>query len=81
MPLHVPRIEIAADLEAIDPFVQTKDLPARGVAQPYSGIDHGLQNRLQVEFRSTDDSKQIRGGGLLLQQLIAFACEVADRRI
>ena len=57
LPLHVPRIEIAADLEAIDPFVQTKDLPARGVAQPYSGIDHGLQHRLQVEFRSADDSR------------------------
>ena len=37
-------------LEAITPLSQTKDLPARGVAQPYSGIDHGLQNRLQVDF-------------------------------
>jgi hypothetical protein len=75
LPLDVCRIEIAADLETVDPFVQAEDFAACRAAKPYRGIDDGLQDRAQLELGSTDNTEEIRRRGLLLKQLIPFARE------
>jgi hypothetical protein len=78
---YILGVEVAADLKAIHPFVQSKNLATGGVTQPYGRVDDGLQHRLQVEFRPADDAEEIGCGSLLLQQLISFTRQVADRAI
>jgi len=75
LPLHICRVEVAADLETVDALVYAKDLPACRAAKPHRGVDNGLQDRAQLELGSADSTEEIRRRGQLLQQLIPFAHE------
>src|SRR5262249_6826907 len=40
-----------------------------GAADPHRVLQHGLEYRLQLPWRTADDPHNLRGGGLLLQRL------------
>ena len=46
--------------------IPTVDISELGVADAYGLLQHGLEHRLQIARRATDDLKHLRGGCLLL---------------
>jgi hypothetical protein len=45
------------------------------LAQPGGRLDQGIKHRLQIERRAADDLEHVGGGSLLLQRLVALACQ------
>src|SRR2546429_584399 len=49
-------------------------------AEPGSGFDHGIQNRLQIEGRAADDLEDITRRHLIFEGLAQLLCRVAECR-
>ena len=47
-------------------------------AEPGSGFDHGIQNRLQIEGRAADDLEDITRRHLIFERLAQLLCRVAE---
>ena len=66
---HVLRIEAISRRESVQVLIQPEYDSRVGAAEARCGINHTLQNRLQIELRPADDIEHLRSRSLLFQRL------------